>query len=156
LLVSVPVTTKPLFEVRDSPIAGKGMFALRKIKKGTVIMEYVGEKIDKREAKAREKSGLDTYIFYLDRYHDLDGIHGNESKFVNHSCDNNVRVSVRGGKIFYVAVRTISSSEEITADYELISDKLEKCSCGALNCRGYMNEKSFLKKFQKKKHLSRK
>jgi hypothetical protein len=38
--------TKPLaFEIRESAIAGKGAFAIRAIKKGERLIEYVGERI---------------------------------------------------------------------------------------------------------------
>jgi SET domain-containing protein len=139
------------FVVRDSPIHGKGMFAAQVIRKGTRIIAYAGERIDKREAKRRADAGKDMYVFYLDRYHDLDGAHGgNESQFVNHSCDNNARVSYQNGKIYYVAVRDIQKGEEIVADYEMISDKPEPCHCGAKNCRGFMNEESFIAKMRKR------
>ncbi len=36
----------PLFEVHDSPIHGKGVFARREIPAGTRIMEYTGEIVD--------------------------------------------------------------------------------------------------------------
>ena len=36
------MTRRPLFEVRRSPVHGLGAFALRRIRKGTRIVEYLG------------------------------------------------------------------------------------------------------------------
>ena len=44
---------KPLFEVRNSPIQGLGGFATQRIRKGTRIIEYIGERITSEEADRR-------------------------------------------------------------------------------------------------------
>ena len=35
----------PLFEVRQSPIHGRGVYALRRLRTGQRLIEYVGERI---------------------------------------------------------------------------------------------------------------
>jgi SET domain-containing protein len=43
----------PLIEVRHSPIHGYGVFALRRIRKGTTVVEYLGDRISHEEADTR-------------------------------------------------------------------------------------------------------
>ena len=43
----------PLFRVRSSRIHGRGVFAARRIRKGTRIIEYVGERVSHEEADRR-------------------------------------------------------------------------------------------------------
>ena len=71
-----------IYEVRNSPIHGKGVFAARDIKKGERIIEYLGEKISKEESNRRgvereelaKKTGEGAvYIFELDDQWDIDG-----------------------------------------------------------------------------------
>jgi uncharacterized protein len=38
-------TPGPLFAVRASPLHGLGVFALRRIAKGTRVIEYLGERV---------------------------------------------------------------------------------------------------------------
>jgi uncharacterized protein len=54
--------------------------------------------------------------------------------FGNHSCDPNARSDDRG----LLALRQITSGEEITSDYSLVSSRewSMKCNCGTTNCRG--------------------
>jgi SET domain-containing protein len=47
------VGAQPLFEVRHSPVHGYGVFALRRIRKGTTIMEYLGDRVSHEEADSR-------------------------------------------------------------------------------------------------------
>ncbi len=50
----LPVKQSNAFcEVRKSPIHGMGVFASRRIRKGTRIIEYIGERIDKEESNRR-------------------------------------------------------------------------------------------------------
>jgi len=81
--------TTPLFEVRHSRVHGHGVFALRRIRKGTNIIEYLGERISQEFADARYagKDPLDghTFLFTVDSKTVIDaGVNGNEARFVNH------------------------------------------------------------------------
>src|SRR5690242_10987833 len=59
------------FELRRSKIQGRGAFATRPIKKGTRIIEYVGERITHPEADERyDDSGMGrhhTFLFSVGR-----------------------------------------------------------------------------------------
>src|SRR5271154_3267326 len=84
----------PLIEVRFSPIHGYGVFALRRIRKGTSILEYLGDRLSHAQADARyaKKAARDnhTFLFTIDAKTVIDaGVNGNEARYVNHGCDPN-------------------------------------------------------------------
>jgi uncharacterized protein len=139
----------PYFELRPSPIAGQGAFATRAIRKGTRVGEYIGEQIDQEEADRRYDDDAmhqhHTFLFILDDDVILDAaVGGNDSRFINHSCDPNCDAVIEDGHIYVEAIRTIKPDEELTYDYayeragpfELSWLDLYECRCGAANCRG--------------------
>ncbi|MBS3125214.1 SET domain-containing protein, partial [Candidatus Woesearchaeota archaeon] len=74
-------TTSEFILVKKSGVHGKGIFVAKKISKGTRIIEYIGEKVSKKEGTRREKlqeqqvkQGDGTiYVFELDEQWDIDG-----------------------------------------------------------------------------------
>ena len=142
-------STEPLFELRKSDIQGRGAFATRRIRKGTRIIEYIGEKITSEEGDERyDDSAMGrhhTFLFSLDNGYVIDAaVGGNEARFINHSCDPNCEAIIEKGHIYIDALRTIHPGEELAYDYayERSDDHTEedealyKCRCGAENCRG--------------------
>ena len=142
-------TAEPMFELRKSDIQGRGAFATRRIRKGTRIIEYVGEKITSEEGDERyDDSAMGrhhTFLFSLDNGHVIDAaVGGNEARFINHSCDPNCEAIIERGHIYIDALRTIQPGEELAYDYAYErsddhteeDEKLYKCRCGADNCRG--------------------
>jgi uncharacterized protein len=143
----------PLFEVRHSRVHGYGVFALRRIRKGTNIVEYLGELVSHECANARyeHKDPKDghTFLFTVDEKTVIDaGIDGNEARFVNHGCDPNCQTVDIRKRIFIEAIRTIETGEELAYDYRIQRDADDPadvdvvfaCHCGAKNCRGSMLE----------------
>jgi uncharacterized protein len=143
----------PLFEVRHSRVHGYGVFALRRIRKGTTIIEYLGDRVTHEEANDRyaDKDPLDghTFLFTVDRKTVIDaGINGNEARFVNHGCDPNCQTVDSDKRIFIEAIRTIRPGEELAYDYRIQRDvddpanvdEVFACLCGAQQCRGSMLE----------------
>ena len=141
----------PLFEVRHSRIHGFGVFALRQIRKGTTIIEYLGDRVTPDEADLRyeDKAPDDghTFLFTVDRKTVIDaGVNGNEARFVNHGCDPNCQTVNTDKRIFIEALRTIRPGEELFYDYQIERDdddaadvdKVFACRCGAESCRGSM------------------
>ncbi|MGM5484432.1 MAG: SET domain-containing protein [Nanobdellota archaeon] len=127
-------------EVRGSKIHNKGVFAKRDIPKGTSIIEYKGELIDKEEAERRgqrDRENGTVYLFTLNDRYDIDGtVGGNESRFINHSCNPNCEsVNYDDEEVWVEAIRDIKKGEEITYDYCLGDDEFE-CRCGSENCKG--------------------
>jgi uncharacterized protein len=125
---------------KESAIHGCGAFARTDIRAGTHLIEYVGEKIDKRES-ARRCELNNTYIFAVDDDFDLDGnVAWNPARFFNHSCAPNCDAEWMDGRIWIVANRFIQTGEELTYDYGYdLEDYADyPCSCGQPNCVGYI------------------
>ena len=144
---------KPLFEVRHSRIHGYGVFALRRIRKGTTVIEYLGDRVSHALANERyaDKDPKDghTFLFTIDAKTVIDaGVNGNEARFVNHGCHPNCQTVNTGRRIFIEALRTIQPGEELAYDYQIQRDDddpadvdvIFACHCGAKSCRGSMLE----------------
>lgn len=141
---------RPLpFELRHSPIQGQGAFATRRIRKGSRIIEYAGERITQDQADERyddeSMSRHHTFLFTLDENTVIDAaVDGNEARFINHSCDPNCQALIEGKQIFIYALKDIAPGTELVYDYayergegmDEESEKLYVCRCGAKNCRG--------------------
>ena len=145
----MPRRSAPFFEIRRSPIQGRGAFALRRIRKGTRLIEYTGERISDAEADRRYDDETmrrhHTFLFTLDDRFVVDASRGgNEARFINHSCDPNCEAVIEDGRIYIEAIRTIQPGTELCYDYayERLEDHTEEderryaCRCGASNCRG--------------------
>jgi SET domain-containing protein len=143
----------PLFEVRHSPIHGYGVFALRRIRKGTTVTEYIGDRISHDEADTRyENKAADdnhTFLFTVDARTVIDGgVGGNDARYINHGCDPNCESATSGRRVFIEAIRTIQKGEELAYDYQIQRDpddppnvdEIFACRCGAAKCRGSMLE----------------
>jgi len=143
----------PLFEVRHSRIHGYGVFAARKIRKGTTVIEYLGERVSHARADARyeDKDPNDnhTFLFTVDSRTVIDGgVNGNEARYINHGCDPNCESTTVNKRIFIEAIRTIQPGEELCYDYQIQRDsddapnvdEIFACRCGAEKCRGSMLE----------------
>jgi SET domain-containing protein len=141
----------PLYEVRESPIQGRGLFATRRISCGRRIIEYLGERITPEEADARYDDDQADHphilLFTVDKHTVIDGgVDGNEAKYINHSCEPNCEAVNDDGRIFIEAIRDIPRGEELTYDYQLERPgrfraewrERYKCLCGAPSCRGTM------------------
>lgn len=143
----------PLFEVRHSPIHGYGVFAVRKIRKGTRVTEYTGERIshDVADTRYEDKDPNDnhTFLFTVDKRTVIDGgVDGNEARFINHGCDPNCESATVKRRVYISAIKTIEPGEELAYDYSIQRDADDEpdvdevfaCRCGAAACRGSMLE----------------
>jgi SET domain-containing protein len=148
-----PRRRSPLIEVRHSPVHGYGVFAVRRIRKGTTVIEYLGDRVSHREADVRydDKDPDDnhTFLFTVDAKTVIDaGVGGNEARYINHGCDPNCESTILDKRIFIEAIRTIQPGEELSYDYQIQRDSddapnvddVYACRCGAGNCRGSMLE----------------
>lgn len=156
---------EPLYVVRSSRIHGRGVFAARRIRKGTRIVEYRGERVGNDEADRRydedKMKRHHTFLFTLDRKTVIDGAAGRgggDASYINHSCEPNCEAVITGKRIFIHALRTIQPGEELAYDYQYErtgdnDEELEKfylCRCGSDNCRG-----SIMKPAQKRKRRTK-
>ena len=142
-----------MIEVRHSPIHGHGVFALRRIRKRTTIIEYLGDRVSHAQADARyqDKDPKDshTFLFTVDAKTVIDGgVDGNDARFINHACDPNCQSTIMAKRVFIEALRTIQPGEELSYDYQIQRDagdahdveEIFACRCGARRCRGSMLE----------------
>ena len=139
-----------IYSVRRSPIHGRGVFAMKRIRKGDTILEYKGKQSSYKEALKRADSDPDdpshTFLFALENGTVIDaGIDGNAARWVNHSCSPNCETyEDDAGHVFIKARRQILPGEELTYDYCLtVPGKLSKrerafyaCHCPSSKCRG--------------------
>ena len=126
--------------IRESRIHRRGVYAAEDIPAGRKVIEYTGEKINRKETK-RRGDGAVTYLFTLNDYWTLDGsVGGSGAEIINHSCDPNLRSWNFKGHILYMSKRRIRRGEELTVDYRFSRDiDRVPCKCGSRNCRGTIN-----------------
>jgi hypothetical protein len=116
------------------------MFATCSISPGSRVVEYAGERIDKRESMDRCEAG-NQCLFYWDDQHDIDGrVDWNPARFANHSCSPNCEARREGDRIWLISIRDIQADEEITFNYgyDLEAYRQYPCRCGASNCVGFI------------------
>ncbi|KAH9903990.1 SET domain-containing protein [Xylariomycetidae sp. FL2044] len=158
---------------------GWGVRSTVDIKKGQFVDKYMGEIITAAEANRRRAQShvaqiKDVYLFALDKFSDansfderlrgppleVDGeFMSGPTRFVNHSCDPNLRIFARVGDhadkhlhdLALFALRDIPRGEELTFDYiDGVDDSemdaldpekrkdMTRCLCQSKNCRGYL------------------
>jgi len=162
-------TTSKYIEVRESEIHGTGVFAKTKVPKGKKVIEYVGEKITKKESERRsialieKNQGSETdgavYIFEVNKRYDIDGnIPENTARFINHSCDPNCEPDVIKNRVWLISKRKIKEGEELSYNYGFDLDGYEDhaCKCGAKKCVGYITAEDNWPKLKKKLAKKRK
>ncbi len=159
--------------VKNSKIHGSGVFAKTDIKKGTRIIEYIGQKVTRQEGDKRSEKRIkkylnskktgSVYIFELNSRYDIDGSFSyNKARYINHSCKPNCEVDIKNGRIWISAIKNITKNDELSYDYGYEFDiddyKDHKCKCGASNCIGYIissDDRHKLRKLQKRKNVSK-
>lgn len=130
--------------VKKSPLHGLGCFATVRLSKGDRIAEYVGEKISRKEAMRRMKRPDGKRISELEAEWYIDGsVDGNQTQYINHSCDPNADAFVIGGSLVIFALREIAPGEEITVDYlNSFEQDQSVCQCLTASCRQRLIEKA--------------
>jgi hypothetical protein len=126
---------------------GLGLFAGETIKKGELVIEYIGNILNKEEADAI-KGGM--YLFEVTRNKTIDGsVRWNIARYCNHSCDGNAESEIKKGRVFIKATKTIKEGEEIVYDYgeefvkEFIAEKGCRCTSKkhSYGAKGFVGEK---------------
>ena len=155
---------KTNWKVKKSKIHGSGVFAKVDIKKNVKIIQYIGEKVTKREGDRRSADRLkkylhhknegSVYIFELNNKYDIDGLPDyNKAKYINHSCNPNCEVDIINDEIWISSIRNIKKGPELSYDYGYPFDKFDykdhKCICGSTNCIGYIISQDDWKKYKK-------
>lgn len=139
-----------MIEVRNSGIQGRGVYATRRIRKNTWIIQYTGKIITNAEADALYDDDAverhHTFLFVLDEKWCIDAAQGgNDARYINHSCTPNCEaVMTTDNEIWIQALRGIDPGEELSYDYGFQVDvesadearRIYPCRCGAPDCRG--------------------
>lgn len=110
-------------------LAGLGLFAGEDIKKGEMIIEYIGNILNKEEADKKVSS---QYLFEISRNKTIDGTpRWNTARYANHSCDGNAESDIKKGRVFVKAIKNIKAGEEITYDYgeEFVKEHIAPYGC---------------------------
>jgi SET domain-containing protein len=127
--------------IRRSKIHRYGVYAEEHIPANKKVIEYTGERVNRRVAKQRGEGDF-TYLFAVDRYWTLDGaVGGSGAEIINHSCEPNLISRVMKGHVLYMSLREVRPGEELTIDYNF-DTRIERtaCCCGAPQCRGTINK----------------
>ncbi len=150
--MAIPVMrTSSWIKVRNSSIHGRGVFAAKRIPKGTRVIEYLGDRISHAEADQRyedhDPNDNHTFLFIVDKKVVIDaGVGGNAARFINHSCDGNCESVIEDRRVFIETTRVVQKGEELGYDYEIGREKddppnvdeIFACRCGSPKCRGTM------------------
>lgn len=105
--------------VRPSAIHRWGVFAEEFIPRRRKIMEYTGERCNRRETKRRVFEREFNYMFTLNSYWCIDGSTGGSgAEYVNHCCEPNIEARIVKEHILYMSLRDIQPGEELTIDYQ--------------------------------------
>jgi len=144
-----PLRKPRYLHVCRSRLAGRGVFTSRAVPKGTLLLEYLGERITHAEAGERYYAAAEpdafVLLFTVDRKVVIDGgVGGRAARYVNHSCDPNCEADEIGGRIFITSIRDIAAGEELTYDYNMEAPsplprdwrRRYACRCGTPSCRG--------------------
>lgn len=114
--------------------AGLGIFATEDIKKGTDILEYIGELLPTPEAEKHNSK----YLFEVEGGYTIDGkARENTARYFNHSCRPNAESDVRNKtRVIISAKRNIKAGEEICYDYgkEYFNQYIKPFGCRCLKC----------------------
>ncbi len=111
--------------------AGFGLVAGQDLNKGDFVIEYIGKRLNRKEAD--EAGGM--YLFEIRNSLTIDGKgRENTARYINHSCRPNCEVEIKKERIFVFAKKKIQKGEELGFDYgkEFFKEyiKPKGCRCG--------------------------
>ncbi len=116
---------------------GLGLFATKKIKKGSKIVRYFGPMLD---SKNKKHDAIDNkYLFEITNRWTIDGsVRNNIARYINHACKPNAEsdVSKKKLRVEIRAIKTIQPGEEINYDYgtDYFKEFLKPIGCKCTAC----------------------
>ena len=117
---------------KRSKIHGFGIFTQKDISKGTVFYTIPVTKIHDKPKPRFAHIGKNRYV--------------NDNQvlnWINHSCEANTTLNLKGKQPKLIAKKNIKSGDEITCDYDLTEKNGNKVKC---TCRKEKCRKTFLRK----------
>ena len=135
----IPKSTVQL-ELFNTQTKGLGIRTFQKIRKGTFIIEYIGEIINKKQYVEKLYKGRGVYIMDADNDIYIDAeIKGNYSRFINHDCNPNAVSVLRYIKgfprILIMSKKIIKEKEEITISYGNKYSFDDGCRCSSCHAK---------------------
>ncbi len=122
-------------KVKRSKKYGRGVYAVRKIRKGETIASFDGPVYTDRDHWTNDMYNH-AIQFAPRKWRDSAGI----ARLINHSCEPNCGIK----RLFdVVAMRTIQPGEQVTWDYEMTEKNPDwrlKCKCGSPHCRKWIGD----------------
>jgi hypothetical protein len=139
---------KPMFslspvEFRNSPIAGRGVFARRAFQPGERVVAYAPKqrKLDARDPEAIAAAETKLTLLSENRLVIVPDTSVPGGWLCNHSCNPNAAIfSDREGRV--QCTRPIAPGEEVTIFYGWVTHnepQRDPCRCGSSQCRGFIN-----------------
>ncbi len=144
----------PKAEIRESPIHGRGLFAVEAFERDEIVAVKGGHIFNRRTLEeiaplvgaAEIQIGEDLFIGPLDAS-------GREGSMIysNHSCEPNIGVR---GQIIFVALRAVAPGEELTHDWATTDDDTYsmECLCAAPSCRRIITGQDWRRKELQEKY----
>ncbi len=135
----------PKTEVRESPIHGRGLFAIGAIAKGEIVAVKGGHIVNREQLREITPKLGPVEIQIGDDFF-IGPVTQEEREasmlYSNHSCDANLGMR---GEITFVAMRDIRAGEELTHDWCVTDDEdySVKCNCGSAKCRHVLTGKDW-------------
>lgn len=137
-----------LFTIKKAGKKGRGVFAIRNIKKGKHIIHCSLSRLKAYSEKDIPKHPLAKNPKYADHWDEVGRgkwvLDTSPASYINHSCNPNcITKYYTFKKKDLIALRDIKKGEELTADYSAGSPygfgtntvSLGNCKCGERNCR---------------------
>lgn len=112
---------------------GLGLFAMKRIEKGTIIAQYWGRRVRTHVADDINSK----YLFEVNSRWTVDGAtRRNVARYINHGCRPNAEPDIIKGKIFIRAKKAIEPGDEITYNYgkAYFETFIEPIGCGCAAC----------------------
>jgi len=139
---------------------GWAVETMQNLKANQPLIAYTGEYISSSEAARRKKLNSAMNFQLVNREHmedvilttviDATNVGGGYARFVNNSCDGNLRIDIfrqSSNQLLpvplLVTTRDIAKGEELTFSYDN-GEKLSStssatvCKCGSVSCRGFL------------------
>jgi SET domain-containing protein len=112
-------------------LAGLGLFAGEDIKKGELIIEYIGNILTKEQVDAIKTN---QYLFEVNRNKTIDGsVRWNIARYCNHACEEaaNAESEIKKGRVLVKAIKNIKEGDEIVYDYgeEFVNEYIAPHGC---------------------------
>ena len=139
--MAIPKIGEVKYKVKKS-VAGLGLFAEEPVKKGTWIIEYVGNIISGK--KEVEDYPENKYLFETSATRMIDGsARSNIARYINHSCKPNCEVDIINGRVFVKTIKNIAKGGEFNYDYgtEYFDEYIKDMPCRCESCKKKIGEK---------------